>query len=277
MSYQLPNIPGYHVDRVLSEAGGTGIVYWGIDLRSGFPVAIKQLYAKHANNASLVRSFRQEANNYVYLEHPRITKLVDFVEAQGQCFLVMEFLQGNTLDQLIRKYPNEVKKHAIALQMQLLETLDYIHHVSTPFSPHGMLHLDIKPSNIMVNERWQIKVMDMGISATISEHNTMEHVCGTLHYMPPEQFNREKLGPYTDVFAAGVTFYRMLTSYLPFNGKELTDILVSIEQHHYTPVIAYNPWLPEGIEKIISRALQPQVALRYPNCSEMAADLCRIR
>lgn len=270
----MPEIPGYYIDRVLSRAGGTGIVYFGINLRNGFPVAIKQLYASRAQNPAIVDAFRNEAVNYVYIQHPCITKLVDFVEQDGTCYLVMEFLKGQTLDEYQRTRTGPMADEiAIPIIMQVLETVGYIHNVSTPFSPNGMLHLDIKPSNIMIGDDLSVKVMDMGISSTISNHNMNQRVCGTPAFMPPEQAHRGQLGPYTDIFAIGVTFYSMLVAHLPFGGKNTQEIWQRIENADYPAPSYYYPFVNKRFEPIIRKALDPNPAMRYQTCAQMAIDI----
>lgn len=270
----MPEIPGYIVDHVLSRAGGTGIVYFGINLRNGFPVAIKQLYASRAQNPAIVEAFRNEAVNYVYIQHPCITKLVDFVEQDGTCYLIMEFLKGQTLDEYQRTrtgpMPDEI---AVPIIMKVLETVDYIHNVSTPFSPNGMLHLDIKPSNIMIGDNLSVKVMDMGISSTISNHNIGQRVCGTPYFMPPEQAHREQLGPFTDIFAIGVTFYTMLVAHLPFTGNNTQEIWRKIATCSYPELSYYYPFVNKRFEPIVRKALDPNPALRYQTCAQMAMDI----
>lgn len=276
MADVLPQIPGFYIDKVLSRAGGTGIVYFGIDLRSGYPVAIKQLYTSRAKNPSIVEAFRREANNYIYLEHPKITRLVDFIEQNGVCYLVMEFLKGQTLDAFQKTRTGPMADEVLLpIFMQVLETVDYIHNVATPICPQGMLHLDIKPSNIMVQDDLSIKVMDLGISATISDHVQMSSVCGTPAYMPPEQAHKGQLGPYTDVFALGVTLYTMLTAHLPFEGNNPQEIWAKIAAQDYPPTSAYYPWVNKAYDPIIRKALQPDYHNRYQSCAEMAMDMNR--
>lgn len=274
MNEQFPILPNYVIDHVISKEGGMGLVYFGVDMRNGFPVAIKQLYASRAKNPEMVVAFRMEANNYVYLKHPRITKLVDFVEYGNSCFIVMEFLEGCTLESFIKTrtgpMPDEV---VVPMFMQILETIDYIHNVRTPFSPHGMLHLDIKPSNIMVKDDFSIKVMDMGISATFNDHLAMNKVVGTPAYMPPEQANKGILGRYTDTFALGVTLYAMLTARLPFSGETPQEIWKKISQHQYPPTYDYYPYVNRDFDPIIAKALNPDYRQRYQTCAEMAIDI----
>lgn len=277
MTDLLPHIPYFHVDHVLSRAGGTGIVYWGIDLRSGYPVAIKQLYASRATTPAVVDAFRKEANNYVYLEHPRITKLVDFVEYEGSCYIVMEFIEGLTLDKFLEKKSGPMSDEMlIPIFMQMLETVDYIHNVSTPLCPHGMLHLDIKPANIMISENLEVKVMDLGISATLSDHSQLDFVAGTPSFMPPEQAHRGVLGTYTDVFALGVTLYFMLTGHLPYTGGSAQSIWAKIAAGRYQSPEVYYPYVNTAFCPIIKKALEPDYRKRYQSCVDMALDINKI-
>lgn len=263
---KLPSIPYFHVDRVLSDKGGTAVVYWGVDLRSGYPVAIKQLYASKSKSLDL----KSEANSYLYLCHPNLTKLVDFVVNGDQCFLIMEFVEGIELDEYQAKrtgpMPDEV---AIPIFLQLLDTIGYLHENDT-------LHLDIKPNNIMLKNDGKIKVLDMGISAKIRAEGTSTKVCGTPSFMPPEQFERRKLGRYTDMFALGVTLYSMLTAHMPFPGKDHEEIWRNIKRGRYTPPKAYYPYINPKFEPIIHKALKSEPEARYQSCEEMARDIRRI-
>lgn len=270
MTPSLPQLPYYIIDHVLSTAGGTGIVYWGIDKHTGYPVAIKELYEANTQNAHIVESFRQEANSYAYLEHPNITKLVDFVVWQGRCFLVMEYLEGETLDHMISKRTGLLpEEKVVPMFMEVLHTIDYIHHAQTPIYPNGALHLDIKPSNIMVMRSGGIKIMDMGISAKINDTNPYKPICGTPSFMPPEQFQRGMIGTYTDMFALGVTLYYMLTAHLPFVGNNRSEIWQNILVQNFLPPQVYYPFMNKGWEYIIKKATEPNPNLRFQNCHEL--------
>lgn len=263
----LPSIPYYHVERVLSSAGGSAMVYWGVDLRSGYPVAIKQLYTSKAKSVDL----QAEANRYLYLAHPNVTRLVDFVLDGEQCYLIMEFVEGETMDEYQRKrtgpMPDEV---AIPIFLQLLETVQYLHDNNT-------LHLDLKPSNVMIKPDGRIKVLDMGISAKIRGGESNGKLRGTPAYMPPEQFQRGRLGRYTDIFALGVTLYSMLTMHLPFNGKTHLEIWQNVQNGNYIPAKAYYPYVNPAFEPILRKALASEPMMRYQTCEEMAHDIRNIK
>lgn len=273
----LPQLPYYIVDHVLSTSGGTGIVYWGIDKRTHYAVAIKELYEANAHNPYIVESFRQEANSYAYLNHPNITKLVDFVVWQGRCFLIMEFLEGVTLDDMIRKRTGLLtEERVVPIFRNILHTIDYIHNALTPIYPSGALHLDIKPSNVMMMNNGGIKIMDMGISAKLNDTNPNRRISGTPSFMPPEQYQRGVLGTYTDVFALGVTLYFMLTAHLPFTGKTRQEIWTNIYNQNFLPPQVYYPYMNSGWEYIVRKATDPNPNLRYQNCREFEQAIMQL-
>lgn len=266
MKPELPKIPYYHVDRVLSSSGGTAVVYWGVDLRSGFPVAIKHLYASKATQFDL----KSEANKYLYLSHKNITRLVDFVVDGNQCYLVMEYVDGMPLDEYQRTRTGPLSEEiAIPVFLQLLDTVAYLHH-------NKVLHLDIKPNNIMIRKDMSIKVLDMGISAKINGKRENPRVCGTPAFMPPEQFEKKPLGRYTDIFALGVTLYSMLTAHLPFTGNTHTEIWDNIRNGRYDSPEKHYPYINKSFIPIISKALKSNPSERYQTCEEMAYDITRV-
>ncbi|MDR1552067.1 MAG: serine/threonine protein kinase [Prevotellaceae bacterium] len=266
---ELPKIPYYHIDRVINS-GGTAVVYWGIDLRSGFSVAIKAIYPSRAKDEFILQRFREEANHYLYLSHPNITKLVDFVEDRGQFYLVMEYIEGTPLDEYQRTrtgpMPEEV---AIPMFLQILDTIGYLHN-------NDMLHLDIKPNNIMVLPDRRIKILDMGISAKINDKSNNLKTCGTPAFMPPEQFEKGELGAYTDIFALGVTLFTMLTNRLPFTGNTHTEIWRKIKENNIPQARDYYSHINPAFQPVLEKAMHTNYWERYPRCEEFAAELRKI-
>jgi serine/threonine-protein kinase len=263
---ELPKIPYYHVDRVIS-LGGTAVVYWGIDLRSGFPVAIKAIYPSRAKDEFILRRFREEANHYLYLEHPNITKLVDFVEDRGQFYLVMEYVEGMPLDEYQRTRTGPMAEEvAIPIFLQILNTVDYLHG-------KNLLHLDIKPNNIMVLHDRRIKILDMGFSAKINDKDNNLKACGTPAFMPPEQFEHGALGTYTDIFALGVTFFAMLTNRLPFVGNSNTEIWQKIKAGNIPQAKDFYPPINPAFQPVLEKAMHKNHWERYQRCDEMIKEL----
>ncbi|MCL2040689.1 MAG: FHA domain-containing serine/threonine-protein kinase [Bacteroidales bacterium] len=265
----LPKIPHYHVDSLI-ESGGTAAVYRGVDLRSGYEVAIKALFPSRAKDDFIMERFREEANHYLYLSHPNIVKLVEFVEDRDKFYLIMEFVNGTPLDVYLntRTVPMS-DETVIPLFCQILDTIDYLHQ-------NEILHLDIKPGNIMVLKNWNIKILDMGISAKVNDKSNNLKKCGSPAFMAPEQINKEQLGRYTDIFALGVTFFNVITGKLPFSGVNHTDTFEKI-CNNATPVAAdfYSDVNPK-YQPIVERALQKRGSERYQSCKEFKEDLLKL-
>jgi serine/threonine-protein kinase len=265
----IPKIPYYHIDRLIAE-GGTAKVYWGIDLRSGFPVAIKELKMKYLKNETIKQHFIEETQMYLYLSHPNITKLVDFVDLDGQLFIVMEFIDGRTLDEYINKEIGPIPE-ATALPMffNILDTVAYLHN-------NGFLHLDIKSNNIMLKPDRSIKLLDMGISTKIKDASDSTTGFGTPAYMPPEQINKRALGVYTDIFALGILLFEMLTGKLPFWAPTREEIKQKIQNEPVPKLQRFYPPISPALQTIVEHALAKNPADRYQSCETLKKDIQEI-
>ncbi len=266
---ELPHINLYHVDRLIAE-GGTAKVYWGIDLRSGFPVAIKGLKIRHFRNNVIKDKFREvETQLYLHMNHPGIPRLVDFIDQkdQEQLYIVMEFIEGKNLEEYIY---NEIglipADKALPMFLEVLDIVEYIHH-------QGVLHLDIKSNNIMLQPNGQIKLIDLGIASRMSDASSSTGF-GTPSYMPPEQSDMGRCGRYTDIFALGILLFEMLTGQVPFNSQE-TNSKRAIEEiknkikYESTPLMSrYYPPLDSELQVIVERALSKLPENRYQSCAE---------
>jgi len=268
----LPKIPYYHVDSLLSS-GGTANVYLGVNSNSGYPVAIKELFPNKAKDNYIMQRFREEANHYLYLsqQNEHITKLVDFVENEDKIYLIMEYVDGVSLDVYITKERSETKSDEIIILMfcRILDTIDYLHQ-------NNVLHLDIKPGNIMVLKDYQIKILDMGISATLNDKNKNPKKCGTPAFMAPEQINQIELGKYTDIFALGITLFNLITGKLPFTGSSHTEIFEEICKKQTPVAIDFYSGVNPKFQAVIEKALQKDYHNRYQSCSEFKEDILKI-
>ncbi|MDR2026481.1 MAG: serine/threonine protein kinase [Prevotellaceae bacterium] len=265
----LPKIPYYHIDSLLNE-GGTAAVYRGIDLRSGYEVAVKALFTSRAGDGFIMQRFREEANHYLYLSHPNITRLVDFIEDNGKFYLVMEFVDGIPLDSYLNSVTGPMSEETlIPMFCKILDTVAYLHQ-------KGVIHLDIKPNNIMVLGDKNIKILDMGISAIISDKNSNPKKCGTPAFMAPEQISQGELGFYTDIFALGVTLFNMITCKLPFSGSSHTEIFEKICKEPTPRVGDFVKTASPRFQKIIERALQKEGKNRYQTCEEFQMEILEI-
>ena len=263
---ELPKIPLYHVERLIAE-GGTAKVYWGVDLRSGFPVAIKELKVRHLNNVVVRQKFKEvETQLYLYLQHPNIPRLIDFIEQKDQMFLVMEYVDGKNLEDYIYREMGLVpEQEALPLFLKILDTVDYLHN-------NNILHLDIKSNNVMLLPGNDIKLIDLGIASRMGKATSTGF--GTPAYMPPEQSEMGMCGRYTDVFALGVMLFEMLTGHLPFTSQS-PDHRVAINEIRYkikyspTPQMkSFYPPINSDLQYIVERALAKEPASRYQSCKE---------
>ena len=270
----LPNLRQYRYDvfDVLSDSGGFARVYRAIDTKTGYLVAIKE---PRKPTPEQLKALEKEAKMYLYLsqKNEHITKLKDFIKMPGQDYLVMEFIDGWTLDDYQRKVAKGPIRDSIAIPLflQILDAVGYIHR-------NGFVHKDIKPANIMVRkEDMKVKMLDMGISAKLKDINNNARAVGTPAFMPPEQFQKEQCGPYTDVFALGVTLFCLLTYSLPFNGSTTTEIWNKIKSGNIPDAHQVCPFVNPEFQPIIEKSLRPEPWLRYQTCGEMAAAIQKIK
>lgn len=260
---ELPKIPLYHIGHLVAE-GGTARVYWGIDLRSGFPVAVKELKIRHFKNQVIREKFMKvETQLYLYMQHPNIPRLVDFIDMheREQLYIVMEFVRGENLEQYIYTEIGLIpERKALPMFLEILDTVAYLHR-------HGILHLDIKSNNVMIQPDGKIKLIDLGIASRMSDAVNSTGF-GTPAYMPPEQSEKGQCGPYTDIFALGVVLFEMLTGTVPFTGRNASEIRRKIKSEPTPRMSDYYPPLNAGLQAVVERALAKEPAQRYRSCEE---------
>ncbi len=258
----------YKILEKLGE-GGMGVVYKAEDLTLTRTVALKFLpHGLEAHEPERAR-FLQEARAAAILNHPNICTIHEIAEAEGQQFIVMEFVEGKTLRELV---PIKKMQDAISYAIQIADALQEAH-------THGIVHRDIKAENIMVNSKNQVKVMDFGLAklkGSLKLTKTSSTI-GTLAYMAPEQIEGGEVDARSDIFSFGIVLYELLTGHLPFRGEHEAAMVYSIVNENPEPLQHYVPDAPSELLHIVDRALEKDREERYQSVHDMLIDLRRLK
>lgn len=258
------DILNYRVVRLLGS-GGMGSVYLAVNTNIDQQVAIKVLRPEFAHNAELRAKFKKEAELLCSLDHPGIVKFLNYVETPQGVFLIMEYVKGITLEEYI-KHKNGliVESKAYPMLKEILEAFEYAHS-------KGIVHQDIKPSNIIIQEDGHIKIMDFGIARIISESQQKGTVMGTPEYMSPEQIYGKEVDGRSDIYSLGVLIHNMLTGKAPYDSTRLTEqeIKRRVVKEELPRMIEYYPYVSEKIQKVVDKSTQKIPEARYQNCGEM--------
>jgi len=259
-------VENYKVVSVLGE-GGMGIVYKAFDIKLERFVALKVLNQTGSLNSNFVERFKREAKNQAKLNHPNIVSVYGFTEQNGILGIVMEYVEGETLEKLIsRKSKLETKETLLILQ-QVLEGVGHAHS-------KNFIHRDIKPSNIILNREGIVKIMDFGISKALFDKGITKTgtKIGTLLYMSPEQIRAEDPTKQSDIYSIGITLYEMLSGKTPFDKGTEYEIMEAHLKKTPPRVSINSSSIPPELDKIVMKALDKTIYKRYKNCEEFLDD-----
>ena len=247
----------YEILRKIGQ-GGMSVVYLAMDTHLNKQWAVKEIRKKGngKDDVVIVNSLLAEANMMKKLDHPSLPRIVDIIDNGETIFVVMDYIEGESLDKILLEYGAQPEELVIAWAKQLCDVLSYLHSQKPP-----IIYRDMKPANIMLKPEGNIKIIDFGIAREYKEQSLADTtVLGTKGYAPPEQYSGQT-DARSDIFALGMTMHHLLTGIDPRGGEK------------YVPVRMWNPELSEGIEIIIDKCVQPAAENRYQNCSDLLYDL----
>lgn len=248
--------------------GGMADVYKARDTILNRVVAIKVLRAKLSDDAMALVRFQREASAASRLSHPNVVDIYDVGEYEGMHYIVMEFIRGRTLKELIAQRGALDVDEAIGVMKQLVSAINHAHE-------HKIIHRDIKPQNVLVKDDGTIKITDFGIavangSVQLTYNNT---VMGSAHYLAPETTQGKEPNEQVDIYSLGIVFYELLTGHVPFTGKTPTEIAIKHLRKPIPYVRDFNLNIPQSVENIVLKATAKNLEDRYVSCKEMLYDL----
>ena len=261
------NFGPYRVVEKLGE-GGMAVVYRAFQESLGRYAAIKMLRSELARDEEFVNRFRREALAAANMDHPNILHVYDAGAAHGMYYIVMGFVDGGSLKDLIAQGPLD-PEYAVAITIQLAEALDYAHR-------HGVIHRDVKPSNVLMTRDGRPMLTDFGIAKALYETEALTRTgatIGTPEYMAPEQIQGQPVDGRTDIYALGIVLYEMLTGWAPFSAPTPVATLYKQVNEPPPPLGQVNIKVPGWLEGVVARAVAKRPELRYQQAGEFAEAL----
>lgn len=276
MSEQSTTVFGgrYELNRRVAR-GGMADVFLARDQLLGRPVAIKVLFPEYASDPTFVERFRREAQNAASLNHPNIVAIYDWGEESGTYYIVMEYVEGQSLAQILHREKTLSVEQVTRVAMDVAGALGFAHE-------GGVVHRDVKPGNVMVNPKGEMKVADFGIATALianADQNLTQtgSVMGTATYFSPEQAQGFQVDHRSDLYSLGVVMYEMLTGKPPFSGETPVSIAYKHVQEAVAPVDRQGVDVPPVLAAIIMKLLSKKPDNRYPSADALLADLDRFR
>lgn len=263
----------YQLVSLLGE-GGMGVVFKGQHSTLGQVVAIKMLHPNMIKAKSIKERFVREAQAMARLRHPNILQIYNFIENEDGCFIILEYVEGKSFEELLEESGLLPASRAIDLFIPILKAMHYAHS-------NGVIHRDIKPANLMVLNSGAPKVLDFGTAklanASGPQLTAAGMTLGTVVYMSPEQLMGRDLSPQADIYSLGVTLYELTTHKLPFyHDDEMKLMRMIMKEPAPPPSMAY-PAMPKSLETVILRAIEKDRAKRYASAEEFSAALQQVR
>ena len=260
-------IANYRITDKLGE-GGMGVVYKAVDVNLDRPVAIKVLNSDLVRNPELVERFRAEARAQANLNHTNLATLYSFIVHEGTAMMVMELVDGETLEKMVRRRGPIPSQEAIPLFKQALLGIGYAHRA-------GIIHRDLKPANLMLSQNGIVKVMDFGIAKVMGAQGMTRTgtQMGTAFYMSPEQVLNKGVDIRSDIYSLGVTLYELLTAHVPFEADSDYQMMA---HHVSTPPplpTRFYPYIPKGVENAVLRAIEKHPDARFQTVEEFGQAL----
>jgi serine/threonine-protein kinase len=261
----------YAIARAIAR-GGMAEVFLARDQYLDRSVAVKILFPEFARDPAFVERFRREAQSAAMLNHPNIVGVYDYGQERGSYFIVMEYVEGRSLRDILRDEGPLPAMTAARITAETAAALDFAHR-------HGVIHRDVKPGNVLITASGQVKVADFGIAANPTDAKQgltqTGSVIGTATYFSPEQAQGYQVDGRTDVYALGVVLYEMLTGRAPFIGESPVAVAMKHVREQAVPPSQYVPDLPPDLERIVLKAMAKDLATRYQSAEELRADLVR--
>lgn len=257
----------YQIIKTIGE-GGMANVYLAYDTILDRNVAVKVLRGDLATDEKFVRRFQREALSASSLSHPNIVEVYDVGEDNGSYYIVMEYIEGKHLKQLLKKRGSLTLTEVVDIMLQVTDGMGAAHD-------SYIIHRDIKPQNIMILENGLIKITDFGIAMALNSTQLTQtnSVMGSVHYLPPEQASGKGATIQSDVYSMGILMYELLTGSLPFRGDNAVEIALKHIKNPFPSVREKLPNIPQSIENIILKATAKNVKNRYADANEMHEDL----
>jgi serine/threonine protein kinase/tetratricopeptide (TPR) repeat protein len=262
-----PDLEMYEIRAEIGR-GTSGVVYEAVHKKLGRPAAIKMLHPQYFKNKMALHNFRKEAQILSRIKHENVASVYDFVEANGQYYIVMEFIRGISLSTYCREQQLS-EADILHVMLGILEGIRYSHN-------KNILHLDLKPSNVILNEHNEPVIVDFGLSRfQTSDHQPQTEIVGTPFYMAPEHYTKgvDLVDVRADIYSLGVMFYQLRTQHLPFTGATFSEVRQKVISEEPPSMKQWDPKISKDLEAVVLKMMRKNVSLRYANAQAVIDDV----